>query len=207
MKKFPDKKYNKISNFFDDYKAEIFESISETSLINLKKAVDTLEKKILLQSNIFVCGNGGSAAIANHYICDFIKGLRTGTDLKPKFFSLVSSIETISAIGNDISYSEIFKYQLESLSKKNDLVIFVSSSGNSLNIKKALDYCLKNKIITIGFCGFKGGYLKKNSTIPVYINNSNYGVVEDSHHILMHIILQFLRQKYMKNSKIKKLKF
>jgi len=141
MKKFPNKKYNKISNFFDDYKAEIFESISETSLINLKKAVDTLEKKILLQSNIFVCGNGGSAAIANHYICDFIKVLRTGTNLKPKFFSLVSSIETISAIGNDISYSEIFKYQLESLSKKNDLVIFVSSSGNSLNIKKALDYC------------------------------------------------------------------
>lgn len=207
MKKFPNKKYNKITNFFLDYKTEVFEGISQTSLTNLKKVVDIIEKKILSQSNIFVCGNGGSAAIANHYICDFLKVLRTGTNLKPKFFSLVSNIETILAIGNDISYSEIFRYQLQSLSKKNDLVIFVSSSGNSPNIKKALNYCKKNKIITIGFCGFDGGYLKKNSTIPIYINNSNYGVVEDSHHILMHIVLQFLRQKYMTNSKIKKLKF
>ena len=90
------------------------------------------EKKILSNSNIFVCGNGGSAAIANHYICDFLKGLRTGTNLKPKFFSLSSNIETISAIANDISYSEIFRYQLESLSKSNDLVIFVSSSSTHL---------------------------------------------------------------------------
>ena len=207
MKKFPNKKYNEITSFFNDYKNEVFESLGQTSITNLKSVVDTLEKKILSKSNIFVCGNGGSAAIANHYICDFLKGLRTGTDLKPKFFSLASNIETILAIGNDISFSEIFRYQLESLSKKKDLVIFVSSSGDSPNIKKALDYCTKKKILTIGFCGFNGGYLKKNSTIPVYINNSNYGVVEDSHHILMHIVLQFLRQKYMKNIKIKKLKF
>ena len=119
MKKFPNKKYNKIKNFFLDYKAEVFKGVSQTSLTNLKKVIDVMEKKILSQSNIFVCGNGGSAAIANHYICDFLKVLRTGTNLKPKFFSLASNIETILAIGNDISYSEIFRYQLQSLSKKN----------------------------------------------------------------------------------------
>ena len=139
MKKFPNKKYNYISDFFNDYKNNIFDSLALTSMDNLTKAGSLIEKKILSNSNIFVCGNGGSAAIANHYICDFLKGLRTGTNLKPKFFSLSSNIETISAIANDISYSEIFRYQLESLSKSNDLVIFVSSSGNSPNIKKALD--------------------------------------------------------------------
>lgn len=198
MKKFPNKKYKYISDFFYDYKFDISNSLSLLSLYNLTKAARLIEKKILSNSNIFVCGNGGSAAIANHYICDFLKGLRTNTNLKPKIFSLVSNIETILAIGNDISFSEIFKFQLESLSKKNDLVIFISSSGNSPNIKKALDYCKKNKIFTIGFCGFKGGHLKKNCTIPVYINNSNYGVVEDSHQILMHVIMQFLRQKFIK---------
>lgn len=207
MKKFPIKKYNELAHFFNDYKNEVFESLSEISITNLKSAVNKLEKKILSNSNIFVCGNGGSAAIANHYICDFLKGLRIGTNLKPKIFSLTSNIETILAIGNDISFSEIFKYQLESLSKKNDLVIFVSSSGESPNIKKALDYCKKNKILTIGFCGFNGGYLKKHSTIPVHINNNNYGIVEDSHHILMHITLQFLKQKFMNKKNIKKLKF
>ena len=86
MKKFPNKKYNKIVDFFTDYKNEIFESLNQTSITNLKSAVDKLEKKILSKSNIFICGNGGSAAIANHYVCDFLKGLRTGTNLKPKIF-------------------------------------------------------------------------------------------------------------------------
>ena len=207
MKKFPNKKYNKISNFFDDYKNEVFNSLSQISTTNLENAVKALEKKILSKSNIFICGNGGSAAIANHYICDFLKGLRTETNLKPQFFSLASNLETILAIGNDISFSEIFKYQLESLSKKNDLVIFISSSGNSLNIKKALDYCTKNKILTIGFCGFEGGYLKRHSTIPLHVNINNYGLVEDSHHILMHTILQFIRQKHVKNKRLNTLKF
>ena len=207
MKNFPDKKYKKISNFFSEYQSNIAFGLSQISEKNLKDATDLLEKKILSNSNIFVCGNGGSAAIANHYIGDFLKVLRTGTNLKPKFFSLVSNIETISAIANDISYSEIFRYQLESLSKSNDLVIFVSSSGNSPNIKKALDYCVKNKISSIGFCGFGGGYLKKNSTIPVHVSSNNYGIIEDAHHILMHTLLQFLRQKNMQKNKIKKLKF
>jgi D-sedoheptulose 7-phosphate isomerase len=207
MKNFPDKKYKKISNFFSEYQSNIAFGLSQISEKNLKDATDLLEKKILSNSNIFVCGNGGSAAIANHYIGDFLKVLRTGTNLKPKFFSLVSNIEIISAIANDISYSEIFKYQLESLSKKNDLVIFVSSSGNSPNIKRALDYCRKNKILTIGFCGFEGGYLKRHSTIPLHVNINNYGLVEDSHHILMHTILQFIRQKHVKNKRLNTLKF
>jgi phosphoheptose isomerase len=207
MKNFPFNRYGKISNFFEDYKNEVFSSINEISINKFIIAVNLVEKKILSNSNIFVCGNGGSAAIANHYICDFLKVLRTGTNLKPKFHSLISDLETISAIANDISYSEIFKYQLESLSRKNDLVIFISSSGDSLNIKKALNYCKKNKISSIGFCGFEGGYLKNNCTVSVHVNAQNYGIVEDSHHVLMHILMQYLRQKYMKKNMIKKFKF
>ena len=83
----------------------------------------------------------------------------------------------------------------------------MSSSGNSPNIKRALDYCRKNKILTIGFCGFEGGYLKRHSTIPLHVNINNYGLVEDSHHILMHTILQFIRQKHVKNKRLNTLKF
>ena len=138
MKKFPYKKYENILNFFEDYKNEVFDGINKISIKKFTTAAKLIEKKILSDSNIFLCGNGGSAAIANHYICDFLKVLRTGTNLKPKFFSLISNLETISAIANDTKYDEIFKYQLESLARKNDLVIFISSSGNSLNIRKAL---------------------------------------------------------------------
>ena len=207
MKKFPYKKYENILNFFEDYKNEVFDGINKISIKKFTTAAKLIEKKILSDSNIFLCGNGGSAAIANHYICDFLKVLRTGTNLKPKFFSLISNLETISAIANDTKYDEIFKYQLESLARKNDLVIFISSSGNSLNIRKALVYCNKNEISSIGFCGFKGGYLKNNSTVSVHVDAKNYGVIEDSHHVLMHALMQYLRQKYMKKSMIKKMKF
>ena len=205
--KFPNKKYNKLSNYFNEYKSKIIKNLEEVSVVNFNKILNLIEKKILSNSNIFLCGNGGSASIANHYIVDFLKVLRSDTNLKPKFYSLVSNTEVITAVANDIDYSEIFKYQLECLSNKNDLVIFVSSSGNSLNIKKALDYCKKKKIKSIGFTGFDGGYLKKNASIFVHVNIKNYGVVEDVHQILMHIMMQFIRQKYIKKDVIKKLIF
>ena len=207
MEKFPKKKYSELSSYFDDYTDKVFDNLEKISQKNFNEVVNLIEKKIFSNSNIFLCGNGGSAATANHYICDFLKVLRTGTNCKPKFFSLISNIELISAISNDLNYGEIFKYQLESLAKKDDLVIFISSSGNSLNIKKALDYCKKMKISSIGFCGFDGGYLKKYCTVPMHVKINNYGIVEDIHHTLMHIMLQFLRQKYISKKNIIKLKF
>ena len=94
----------------------------------------TIKKK----RTIFVCGNGGSAAISNHYICDYLKFLRQHTKLKPKVISLSSNLETITAIYNDFSYDQVFKYQAESLFEKNDLLIVVSSSGNSKNVREIL---------------------------------------------------------------------
>ena len=103
-----------------------------------------------------------------------------------------NSIETITAISNDIDYKDIFKYQLESLYKNGDILIIISSSGNSKNVKEVLNFTNKKKIKTIGFSGFKGGFLNKNSSISLHVNAQNYGIAEDSHHILMHILLQFL---------------
>jgi phosphoheptose isomerase len=86
MKKFPNKKYNILSNYFNEYKNEIFRNLEKISIVNFCNALNLIEKKILSNSNIFLCGNGGSAAIANHYIGDFMKVLRSGTNLKPKCF-------------------------------------------------------------------------------------------------------------------------
>ena len=131
--------------------------------------------------------------------------LRNSTKLKPKFFSLSSNNELISAISNDIHYSEVFTYQAETFCNQQDLLIIISSSGNSKNIIKLTKFAKKKKIKTIGFSGFDGGYLKKNSNISLHINQKNYGLVEDCHHVLMHIICQFIRQRNIKN--IKKIVF
>tara|TARA_B100000767_G_scaffold27959_1_gene24315 strand:+ start:50 stop:409 length:360 start_codon:yes stop_codon:yes gene_type:complete len=110
----------------------------------------------------------------------------------PKIISLSNSIETITAIANDIDYNKIFSYQAESLCEKNDLIIIISSSGKSKNIIEIIKTAKKKGIKILGFSGFKGGYLKKNSDISVHIAAENYGISEDSHHILMHVLLQYL---------------
>ena len=86
------------------------------------------------------------------------------------------------------------------LFKKNDLLIVLSSSGNSKNIKKVLDYANKIKIKSIGFCSFTGGYVKKNCTIPIYSKVNNYGISEDINHILMHSMMQSIKLRNLKKN-------
>ena len=201
--KFPKKKIDNINNFYKEYTKTLSEVLHSLNLKNLSRFSDLLEKTIFMNKNIFVCGNGGSAAIANHLVCDYIKLMRKNTKLKPKVISLSTSIELITAISNDFSYDKIFSDQLDYLANKNDLLILISSSGNSKNIINALRFCKKNKIKTVGLSGFKGGYLSKNADISLHYNCENYGISEDSHHIVMHVIIQYLRQKYLQ-SNIKK---
>ena len=181
-----------IKNFVNKYIDELSNSIKETSLKNLDKSAKEIFKTIKRNGSIYVCGNGGSAAIANHYVVDFLKFFRERSKFKPKVYSLSNNIETVTAISNDINYKKVFSYQAETYCTKKDLIIIVSSSGNSENIKEIIKFAKKKKIKTIGFCGFKGGVLKKNSDIPIHINAQNYGISEDAHHILMHVQLQYL---------------
>ena len=182
----------KLKDFVSEYVNNLSSSINDSNLKNLELSVKAIFNTIKKNGSIFVCGNGGSAAIANHYVVDFLKFFRERTNLMPKVFSLSNNIETITAISNDINYKKVFSYQAETYCNKKDLIIIVSSSGNSENVKEILKFAKKKNIKTIGFSGFKGGYLKKNSDISIHIDAQNYGVSEDAHHILMHIQLQYL---------------
>ena len=181
-----------LNNFFENYLNILSKSILSSNIENLEKSCKEILKRIRNKKTIYVCGNGGSAAIANHYVVDFLKFFKDKTNLKPKILSLSNNIETITAISNDINYKNVFSYQLDNYYSKGDLLILVSSSGNSKNIIELVKFAKKNKIQTIGFSGFNGGYLKKNCNISLHINAKNYGISEDAHHILMHIQLQYL---------------
>lgn len=134
------------SQFLKKYLKKLNNSILQANIKNIELASKEIIKKIKNKNTIFVCGNGGSAAIANHYVCDYLKFLRQHINLKPKVISLSNNIELISAISNDINYKQVFKYQAESLITKNDLLIIISSSGNSENIKELLKYAKKKKL-------------------------------------------------------------
>ncbi len=185
--------------FFKNYVNRLNQAILNLDVKKLKLASDLIKSAIKKGNTIYVCGNGGSAAIANHYVCDFLKYFRQRSKFNPKIISLSNSIETMSAIANDMDYKYVFKYQLQSLYKKGDILLVISSSGNSKNIKEVVNFTNKKNIKTVGFSGFNGGYLNKNATISLHVNAKNYGLSEDSHHVLMHVLLQFLIEDMKKN--------
>jgi len=192
-----------INKLYKNYKDQLNENLD---LVN-KKDLELISKKLISifkkKKNIYICGNGGSAAISNHYICDYLKLIRYNTNFKPKIYSLNDNIENITAISNDIKYEEIFKYQAETYMEKDDLLIIISSSGNSKNVIKLAKWAKNKKIFVISFTGFNGGRLKKLSSINININDSNYGRIEDCHHILMHLIMHNI---ILNNAKIKKVR-
>ena len=203
---FPSKKYKSIDEFYHDYVSVLNNSLKQVDSNSIVKVSNLILKALKKNNRIFICGNGGSAAIANHFVADYGKYIKTNNNLKPKIVSLSSNIELITAISNDINFDKIFSYQLENLIQKNDLLVSVSSSGNSKNILDAIKMCNKKGGISISFLGFGGGKAKKISNYSLIFDMKNYGLSEDSAHIFMHVICQFLKQK-ISSLKIKNIIF
>ncbi len=165
-------------------------------------AAAILDEVIDRSGTIFACGNGGSAAISNHLQCDFLKGIQSGTDRLPRVISLAANIEVITAISNDIAYADIFLYPLRTMARREDALITVSSSGDSENVVRAAEWARENGVRTIAFTGFSGGRTARLADVNIHVPVNNYGVVEDVHQSVMHILAQYLRQKHLDRTKI-----
>tara|TARA_B100001057_G_scaffold450474_1_gene492591 strand:+ start:260 stop:847 length:588 start_codon:yes stop_codon:yes gene_type:complete len=188
---------NNINNYINNLKI----GIEKLNLLKLKKIEDIIFKKIKEDKKIFICGNGGSASIANHFLCDFNKGIKLSSKnkLKPKIVSLSSNIESILAIANDISFNKIFSFQLDNYYTKGDIVILLSCSGSSPNILDTLEYCKKRKIFTISLTGFAKKNIQKKANLNINFEIYNYGISEDLFQIIMHMLSQSIRLKFIKN--------
>jgi len=204
---FPDQKFSDIAGYSDAYFKKLKTAAASVDRGKLSQAATTLEKAYGKGATIYVCGNGGSAAISNHLVCDHLKLIRTDTDLVPRVVSLSSTIETITAIANDISYDDVFAYQIESLGQKGDVLITVSSSGDSENVVRAARWAGDNGLTVISLTGFNGGRTAEIAEVHLHVEGDNYGVIEDVHQSLMHILAQFIRQKQMAEPLIQERKF
>ena len=116
---------------------------------------------------IFIMGNGGSAATASHYVCDFNKGISYGKDKKFKFICLNDNIPTMMAYANDLSYNEVFVGPLKNFMQEGDVVIGISGSGNSENVVRAIRYANENGGVSVGITGYSGGKVKELSKYNV----------------------------------------
>jgi len=186
-------------NFLNFYINEVIKGTKQIDIKKIKKIESIILQTIFKDKQIFTCGNGGSASVANHFLCDFNKGIKLSSKkkLKPKVISLSNNLENILAISNDIDFHQIFSFQLDNYAKKGDLLITFSCSGSSKNIIEAINYAKEKKINTISFTGFASKNIKKKSFINVDVGIKNYGVVEDIFQIIMHMISQSIRIKYM----------
>jgi len=189
--------YSKSSEYFEVYREQVNKALAGIRSEPYDTAYETIRHAGAIGASIFVCGNGGSASIAEHFSCDHSKGVHMDTKtLRPNIVSLASNMAVITAIGNDIGYGSIFSKQLEFSSADNDdILVVVSSSGNSPNIINALDVANDRGMVTIALVGFDGGAAGQKADIVVHVNSSNYGVVEDCHQIIMHSWAQALRIK------------
>lgn len=145
------------------------------------------------KSNIFFIGNGGSAATASHFANDISIG--TNSFLKPfRAISLCDNLAIITAIGNDFGYEQIFSRQLMALGQKNDVLVGISASGNSINLIKAFEYAKSVGIKTVALTAFDGGQLKNIADYSVHVptEKKEYGPAEDAHMVLDHLVGAYL---------------
>ncbi len=189
------------SYFYINYLKKLDNAFSKKQFVKIDKIQKILETKIKNQKNIFICGNGGSASIANHFVCDFNKGVKLSSKkcLKPKIISLTNNNEIITAIANDIKYDKIFTEQIENHISIGDCLIVMSCSGNSKNIVDVVKFAKKKQLYVISLTGFKkNNFVKKYSNLNLNVGIKNYGICEDVFQIVMHMMSQCIRSKFKK---------
>ena len=156
-------------------------------------AIDTAMNIILdtyeAEKNIYIFGNGGSAATASHFTNDFNKGISELVEKKFRFICLNDNIATVMAIANDIGYDEVFRFQLRGRLSPGDLLIAISGSGNSTNVINAVKYAKAHENIVIGLTGFDGGNLKRLCDVSLHVPISSMQITEDIHMVFDHLMM------------------
>jgi D-sedoheptulose 7-phosphate isomerase len=186
---------------WNEYKSKIKEALDvfefDQEILNL------LKNSVSNNQKIFIAGNGGSAALANHYVCDFSKGANkdwANNFKRYKAICLSSNISYMTAISNDEQYEDVFRQQLINLASPNDILVLISSSGNSPNIIKAAEHAKEAGLIVIGITGFNGGRLKEIADHSAHLNCNSYEVTEDLHSIFGHFLASYLKEDSYQDS-------
>ena len=178
------------------YRERSLEQWSRLDLGPLAAAAEALREARDSGRKIYVMGNGGSAAIASQWSVDLCKTASKVGGKPLRCISLTDNVPYLTAVGNDIGYDQVFVRQLENLLERGDLVVLISGSGNSANVLKAAEYAKAKGARTVGLLGFDGGKLRALVDISVLVPCDQYGVVEDLHQAMTHILTFYLRQAH-----------
>jgi len=155
----------------------------------IKKTIDKITNCLNNGKKVILFGNGGSAADAQHIAAELIGRFKLKRQSYPAL-ALTSNTSIITAISNDFSFTSSFSRQCESLVSKNDVVIGISTSGKSANVRKALLVSKKKGASTIGLLGNGGGTIKKIVDIPLVVKSNSTPRIQEAHRVIYHIICE-----------------
>ena len=172
------------------------------SLIDISKditvAIDLIFKKLKKGGKLLFCGNGGSAADAQHLAAEFLVRLRPNVNRSPiPALTLTQDTSTLTACGNDYSFADIFVRPFKALSKKEDVLFCISTSGNSENILKVLKEAKKKKILSIALLGNDGGKAKRLCNKPLIVKSNITARIQETHIFIGHFILESVERKIL----------
>ncbi len=173
-----------ISNYVKAQKAALDSIPAEAVAQLIERLRQTLEE----DRQIFVFGNGGSAANASHFATDLGKGASDKLSRRFRVLSLNDNVSWMTALGNDYAYEDVFVRQLMNYARAGDLVLVMSVSGNSPNVVKAIEWSVKNGLQTVALVGAKRGRLAELAHTVIVIDSDHYGHVEDAHMGICHIL-------------------
>jgi D-sedoheptulose 7-phosphate isomerase len=159
----------------------------------IEQVISVLHQARLESRQVFIMGNGGSAATASHFVCDLAKNTREPGKPHFKVIGLTDNNSLLSALANDEGYENVFVQQLENFLNPGDIVIAISASGNSPNVLKAVEYANQVNAVTIGFTGYDGGKLGLMVNLNLHIKSGCIEYVEDIHLVLEHMIIKSLK--------------
>jgi len=178
-------------SFTAEYKRSVLEAIERIDLDQVHRAIEWFRETRDGGRRIFVCGNGGSASTASHFVCDMVKGASLKCARRFRIQALNDSIATLTAYSNDVSYDVVFAEQLRNFAEPDDLFMAISGSGNSPNVVRAMEYANSAGCRTIALTGRDGGKLGPLARMNIQVSVPHMGRIEDAHMIVCHMICYY----------------
>ena len=184
--------------YVQKYLDEVGRILQNLPQAEISRAIDILTQARAEGRRIFVMGNGGSAAMASHFVCDLGKGTAQEGEARFKIMSLNDNVPLLTAYANDFGYETVFAEPLASLAEPGDVAIAISSSGNSTNVLRAIDAARKRGLMTIGITGFEGGKLREMVDVCVTVpadprHPDGMQHAEDGQWVVLHAIFVAIR--------------
>lgn len=167
----------------------------------LSKVIEALEEAHANDRQVFIAGNGGSAATASHMACDLMLTTPKTGGKGFRVIALTDNVAALTAAGNDESYADVFVAQMRTLANEGDVIILISGSGNSENALRAAEFAKARGMTVLGFLGMRGGALAPLCDRAVIVPSDDYGPIEDAHMIFDHLITAYFH-KWLNPNKV-----